>query len=91
MYVRKTKDVYCVEIDYGYGDGFEPVFETDNKISAQLIKEDYIRNDIFAKRIRVKKHRIKIINGETYYVWHGAIRVSGVNLKIIKKEVKNYA
>lgn len=67
MYVRKTKDVYCVEIDYGYGDGFEPVFETDDKKSAQLIKEDYIRNDIIAKRIRVKKRRLKIINNDVYY------------------------
>lgn len=68
MYARKIKTVYCVEIDYGLGDGFEPVFETDSKISAQFIKEGYIRNDIFAKRIRVKKRRIKLINGETHYV-----------------------
>ena len=68
MYERKTKDVYCVEIDYGFGDGFEPVFETDNKLIAQLTKEDYIKNDIFAKRIRVKKRRIKAIVNETFYV-----------------------
>ena len=68
MYERKTKDVYCVEIDYGFGDGFEPVFETDNKLMAQLTKEDYIKNDIFAKRIRVKKCRVKIIDNETFYV-----------------------
>lgn len=68
MYVRKTKDVYCVEIDYGYGDGFEPVFETDNKTIAQCVKADYIKNDTFAKRIRIKKHRIKIVGNKTYYV-----------------------
>ena len=68
MYVRKTKDVYCIEIDYGFGDGFEPIFETDNKTIAQSVKEDYIKNDIFANRIRVKKCRIKIIDNKTYYV-----------------------
>lgn len=68
MHERKTKDVYCVEIDYGFGDGFEPVFETDNKLSAQLTKEEYIKNNIFAKRIRVKKRRLKIICNQTFYV-----------------------
>ena len=60
MYVRKTKDVYSVEVDYGFGDGFECVFETSSKTVARIIKDDYIRNDTFGKRIRIKKHRIKI-------------------------------
>lgn len=68
MYARKTKTVYCVEIDYALGGGFEPVFEADNKLSAQLIKEEYIKNDILAKRIRVKKRRTKTIGNETFYV-----------------------
>ena len=67
MNVRKTKDVYCIEIDWGHGGGFEPAFEADNKISAKLIKEDCIRNGIFANRVRVKKRRLKIISNDAYY------------------------
>lgn len=66
MYARKTKTVYCIELDFGHG--YIPVYETDSKVAAKILKDEYIQNGTFANRIRVKKRRIKIINGETYYV-----------------------
>lgn len=60
MYIRKTKDIYSVEIDYGYGNGYESVYDADDYQTAKTIYKDYQKNDTFAYSIRIKKHRIKI-------------------------------
>ena len=58
MYIRKTKDIYSVEVDYGYG--YESVYDADDYKTAKTIYKDYRENDTFAHSIRIKKHRIKI-------------------------------
>lgn len=60
MYIRKTKDVYHIEIDYGYGEGFESVYCTEDIEEAHRVKKDYINNDTYAKAIRIKLQREKI-------------------------------
>ena len=60
MYIRKTKDVYFIEVNYGYGDGYEKVYEAENYATAKRIYNDYCNNDTFAIAIRIKKHRVKI-------------------------------
>ena len=56
---RKTIDLWDVEVDYGYGDGFETVFTATSRSQAKKIKADYIRNDSSAKDIRIRSYREK--------------------------------
>lgn len=60
MYVRKTRDVYDVEVDYGYGYGYEPVHTTYDLVEARRVKADYKKNDNQAKNVRIHKYREKI-------------------------------
>lgn len=56
-YVRKTRDVYEVGVDYGYGHGFEAVAYEDSLKDAKRTATDYLLNDQFAQWVRVKKRR----------------------------------
>ena len=60
MYIRKTKDIYSVEVDYGEGYGYESVYDAGDKKTAKQIYNDYVKNDTFMRSIRIKKHRVKI-------------------------------
>lgn len=60
-YQRKTRDLWAVECDYGYG--WETVTIDDNIQDAKQMLQDYIANEVFfgiAKRARLKKRREKI-------------------------------
>lgn len=59
MYKRKTKDVYVLMCDYGYGDGMEEVLEEDSWDEIKKRKKEYKENmpeyayTIFKKRVRI--------------------------------------
>ena len=60
-YVRKTKDVYHVQCNYGYG--YETVTIDDNFIDARQSKKDYIENELkygICSAVRIVKKREKI-------------------------------
>lgn len=58
-YQRKTKDVYILEANYGFGDGFEYVTEEDCKKQIRLRLKEYQQNaPQYAYRVR--KTRTKI-------------------------------
>jgi hypothetical protein len=56
-YVRKTRDIYEICVDYGYGHGFEVVTYEDSWQDAKRAYWDYVRNDTYAKAIKVIKRR----------------------------------
>ncbi len=43
-YIRKTRDTYDVEGNYGYGDGWEVVTAADTRKEAQDLRKDYREN-----------------------------------------------
>lgn len=54
-YQRKTRDIYEIQTDYGYGDGFEyTTAETDRK-SAYRILDDCRKNQPQYRHRMVKK------------------------------------
>lgn len=60
VYIRKTKDEYNVQCDYGYGYGYETVYTAETYEEAKSIYKDYKENDTFAIGLRIKKCRVKL-------------------------------
>lgn len=56
MYIRKTKDIFILEQDYGYG--WEYVLEEDNKKDILQRKREYIENTNYPTRIIKKREKI---------------------------------
>jgi len=62
-YVRKTKDIWKVMIDYGHGDGYEEVGEHDKHKEAQQEVKEYKENAASTfVGIKIKKQREKILS-----------------------------
>lgn len=58
-YVRKTKDVFEVQVNYGYGHGFECVYtEETRKEARERIKEYQENAPEYAVRIVCKRVKI---------------------------------
>lgn len=58
MYVRKTRDVYAIQIDYGYG--FETEAEYDTRSEAERDIMEYRRLAVsYHGRCRIIKRRVK--------------------------------
>lgn len=58
-YVRKTKDVYRLLCDYGYGDGYECILEEDNLREAKKRKREYEENaPQYSYKIKKVRERI---------------------------------
>ena len=58
MYKRKTKDVYRLMCNYGYGDGWEEVFEEDTRNEAKKRLTEY-RKNMPEYQYKVVKKRVK--------------------------------
>lgn len=58
MYVRKTHDIWVLEADYGYGDGWEYVIEESSKAEAYKQLQTY-RENAPQYSYRVVKRRVK--------------------------------
>lgn len=56
MYIRKTRDEYDIEVDYGYG--WDVVCTEDTYKEAQERAWEYRENE--RKPVRIRKHRIKL-------------------------------
>lgn len=56
MYIRKTKDIFILEQNYGYG--WEYVLEEDNKKDILQRKREYIENTNYPTRIIKKREKI---------------------------------
>ena len=56
MYVRKTRDEYDIEVDYGYG--WDVVCTEDTPKEARERAKEYRENE--RKPVRIRKHRIPI-------------------------------
>lgn len=54
---RKTVDLWDIQVDYGYGDGYETVYTAESLSEAKARKKDYIASDTFAKCIRIVAYR----------------------------------
>lgn len=59
-YQRKTRDVFDIEADYGYGHGFEVVTCETTRSEARARLREYRENDTNAKSLRIKKRRERI-------------------------------
>ena len=59
MYERKTKDVFVLEVDYGYGDGWEYVLEEDTKLEANKRLKEY-RENCPQYSARIRKRRVPL-------------------------------
>lgn len=57
MYTRKTHDEYELIGDYGYGD--EVILTEDSITEAKKRLREYLENDRFVIRLRIKKRRVK--------------------------------
>lgn len=61
MYQRKTKDVYILMANYGYGDGWEYVTEEETRTEAKKRLTEYIKNapeyqyKIVCKRVKAEE------------------------------------
>ena len=61
MYKRKTKDIYILMANYGYGDGWEYVTEEETKIEAKKRLIEYRNNapeyqyKIVCKRVKAEE------------------------------------
>jgi hypothetical protein len=60
MYKRKTRDVYEVQADYGYGHGFEVVTREDTRKAARERLREYRKNDTAARSLRLVTRRERI-------------------------------
>lgn len=60
QYVRKTKDIYELQIDYGYGDGYEYIIAEDTIREANKRRTEYLKNDTQMKRIRIVHKRVPL-------------------------------
>lgn len=56
MYIRKTRDIFILEQNYGYG--WEYVLEEDNKKDILQRKREYIENTNYPTRIIKKREKI---------------------------------
>lgn len=56
---RKTVDLWDVQVDYGYGDGFETVYTATSRSEAKARKKDYIQNNSFGNAVRIHSYREK--------------------------------
>jgi hypothetical protein len=60
MYTRKTKDVWEVQGNYGYGDGWECVTAEDDRWEALKRLREYRENEPqYAHRIHLTRERIE--------------------------------
>ena len=57
-YERKTYDVWRVMCDYGYGEGYENVYESEDRADAKARYEEYKREDIYAISVKLVKRRV---------------------------------
>lgn len=55
MYIRKTKDIFILEQNYGYG--WEYVLEEDNRKDILQRKKEYIENTNYPTRIIKKREK----------------------------------
>lgn len=58
MYKRKTRDIWELQANYGYGDGWEYVLEENTLKEAREQLETYKKNVTYP--IRIVKKRVKI-------------------------------
>lgn len=58
MYVRKTRDEYVLQTNYGYGDGWEDVVTEDTPGEIRLRLKEY-RENMPQYPYRIKKRRVK--------------------------------
>lgn len=58
-YQRKTADVYAIEADYGYGQGFECVNTETTRLKAKKSVQEYRQNEK-GIAFRITKKRIKV-------------------------------
>lgn len=58
MYVRKTRDEYILEANYGYGDGWEEVVTEDTYAEIRLRIKEY-RANMPQYPYRIRKRRVK--------------------------------
>lgn len=58
MYKRKTRDVWELQANYGYGDGWEYVLEEDTLREAKEQLATYKKNVTYP--VRIVKKRVKI-------------------------------
>lgn len=56
MYIRKTRDIFILEQNYGYG--WEYVLEEDNRKDILQRKREYIENTNYPTRILKKREKI---------------------------------
>lgn len=56
MYIRKTRDIFILEQNYGYG--WEYVLEEDNRKDILQRKREYIDNTNYPTRILKKREKI---------------------------------
>ena len=59
MYKRKTKDVWVLYQDYGYGDGWEYVIEEDTLDEIKKRKKEYLENQP-QYPLKVKRERRRL-------------------------------
>jgi hypothetical protein len=59
-YKRTTRDVYAIQGDYGYGDGFETVTTVESRSEAFERIREYRDNESRIARFRIFKTRERI-------------------------------
>ena len=58
MYKRKTKSIWCLITDYGYGEEYEVGY--DSYKEAKQGKKEYLENASNLKSIKIKEKRERI-------------------------------
>ena len=58
-YVRKTEDIYVLQTDYGYGDGWEDLTAEKTRAEIRKRKAEYMENDPRTYRIVKRRQRIE--------------------------------
>ena len=55
MYIRKTEDWWYIQVNYGYGDGWEDEVGEKTLREAKRRKREYLENCDFPVRIKLKR------------------------------------
>ena len=60
MYIRKTRDVYEIHVDYGYGDGFEHEITESTWAEGKARLKEYRENcPEYSSKMVCKRERIQ--------------------------------
>lgn len=61
-YVRKTRDVWRLQGNYGYGDGWETECEEDSRVQGLQRLKEYLENGPGAYRLRKGREKLESDN-----------------------------